>query len=371
MAHRSAGLVIIAGAAWWGIAYRSRATAVVAPVFRQVTAVGNLIEAALSPDGRSLAFITDTQGDRRLLTRDLAGGPSIELARGGQLHSPKWTRDGGRIHYLTADGGYLISRLGGTPQRAYGANRSAWSPDGSRVVWVSFTAPVFGFLSPDGARLAPSVTVAHARLLLGVDWQISSDRLLLYGLDEEGQAALWIGPSDGTGLRRLYSGAEPLGSARWSPTADVIYAFRARNSTSDLLAFDVPASGAAVPRVLAAGLPLSSAADLSADGRWLLTTRWEEHTNLWTVDLGGPEPKAAPVTSGTGTFSAPTLSPDGQWIAAVYHLDPRTASSRFRWVEESRCRSPPAPTGSRARRGRPTAGRSRTRRAATARGSSG
>ena len=46
----------------------------------------------------------------------------------------------------------------------------------------------------------------------------------------------------------------------------------------------------------------------------------EDHANLWTVDFSGPEPKAAPVTSGTGTFSAPTLSPDGQWIAAVYHL---------------------------------------------------
>ena len=312
--------VLIAGAAWWGIAHQSRATAAIAPVFRQVTAVGNLIDAALSPDGRSLAFITDTQGDRRLLTRDLAGGPSIELAHAEGLRSPKWTRDGAQIHYLTSDAGYLISRLGGTPQRSYSAGSSAWSPDGSRVVWASPSAPVFGFLRPDGARVGQFVTVPHARWLSGVDWQVSSDRLLLYGLDEEGQAALWIGPPDGTGLRRLYSGAEPLGSARWSPTTDVIYAFRARNSASDLLAFDVPASGAAVPRVLAAGLPPSDAADLSADGRWLLTTRGEEHANLWTVDLGGPEPKAAPVTSGTGTFSAPTLSPDGQWIAVVYHL---------------------------------------------------
>ena len=133
---------------------------------------------------------------------------------------------------------------------------------------------------------------------------------------------MWIGPSDGTGLRRVYSGGEPLASAHWSPTADVIYAFRARNAASDLLAFDVPASGTAVPRVLASGLPSSSAADLSADGRWLLATRGEGHTNVWTVDLSGPEPKAASVTSGTGTFSAPALSPDGQWIAAVYQLGP-------------------------------------------------
>ena len=338
--------MLIIGAAWWGIARQSRATATIAPVFRQVTSVGNLIDAALSPDGRSLAFITDTQGDRRLLTRDLAGGPSIELARGQGLQSPKWTRDGSQIHYGATDGGYLVSRLGGTPQRAYNAGMSAWSPDGSRVLWASPSAPVFGFLRPDDTRLGPSVTVAHARFLAGVDWQVSSDRLLLYGRDEEGRAGLWIGPSDGTGPRRIYSGAEPIGSARWSPTADVIYAFRVRNSASDLLAFDVPASGAAVPRVLASGLPSSGAADLSVDGRWLLTTRGEAHANLWTVDFSGPEPKAVPLTSGTGTFSAPALSPDGQWIAAVYqlgiHVHDRQDSCGWRRASAAHVRCHPA-----------------------------
>ena len=311
--------VLIAGAAWWGVAHQSRATAVVAPVFRQVTAVGNLIDAALSPDGRSLAFITDTQGDRRLLTRDLAGGPSIELARAEGLRSPKWTRDGAQIHYITSDAGYLISRLGGTPQRAYAAGISAWSPDGSRVLGASPSAPVFGFLTPDDARIGQSDRSARALAARRRLAALVRSAAALRG--ERGRSGGAVDrPVYGTGLRRIYSGAEPLGSANWHPTADVIYAFRPRNSASDLLAFDVPASGCGGASCARVRPSTERWVELSADGRWLLTTRGEEHANLWTVDLSGTEPKAKPVTSGTGTFSTPTVSPDGQWIAAAYRL---------------------------------------------------
>ena len=181
--------VLIAGAAWWGIAHQSRATAAIAPVFRQVTAVGNLIDGALSPDGRSSAFITDTQGDRRLLTRDLAGGPSIELAHGGD----SIVRNG---LAMAADPlPHRRRRISHSRLRRHAAAlllRESVGMVARRIARggsTSTSTPVFGFLSPDGTRLAPSVTVAHARWLFGVDWQsVRSAALVRIGRGKSGGA---------------------------------------------------------------------------------------------------------------------------------------------------------------------------------------
>jgi eukaryotic-like serine/threonine-protein kinase len=311
-------LVAAVGFTWWRVAHRAE-NAPLEMSFRQITSLGNVVDAALSPDGRSLTFVTDTQGDRRLLMRDVAGGPTIELARGPGLTFPVWTRDGAEIHYASTTGGFLVARLGGAPRKSFGFRPFMWSPDGSQVATSSVSAPVFSILGADGHRIGDFRRVEHARFLEGIDWHLKSNRLLLFGFDEQEQSSIWIATPDGKSIRRVFSAPEYLQSAVWNPTADVIYAFKVRNFASDLIALPVPDGGSAIPRVLASGLPLSTMSGISADGSVLLQVRGLITTNLWTVDLSGP-PVNRPVTSGTGFFSDPDVSPDGRWIAAVFKL---------------------------------------------------
>ena len=317
-------LVFGAGLTWWTVGHRTEDTPLDLS-FRQITSLGNVIEAALSPDGRSLAFVTDTQGDRRLMMRDLAGGPTIELARGPGLMFPMWTRNGAEIHYGTRGGGFLISRLGGAPRKSFGFLPFTWSPDGSQMATASISAPFFSIGPTDGRRPTGGVKVERARFLEGIDWHLKSNRLLLLGLDEQDQSCIWIATPDGKNIRSVFSGPEHIHSAVWNPTADVIYAFRVRNLSSDLIALAVPDEGSATPRVLASGLPLGKLSGISADSNALLQVRGTITTNLWAVDLNGPQPVNRPVTSGTGFFSDPDLSPDGRWIAAVFNLGSKTS----------------------------------------------
>ena len=320
-----AGAVAVAlGLTWWAVTHRTE----VAPSelsFRQITSLGNVVEAALSPDGRSLAFVTDTQGDRRLMMRDLAGGPTIELAHGAGLTFPVWTRDGAEIHFATTNGGSLVSRLGGESRKSFGYRPFTWAPDGSQIATASISAPVFLIATSDGRRLTDFLRVDHARFLHGIDWHLKSNRLLLFGFDEQDQSSVWIATPDGKSVRRVFSGPEYIESAFWNPTADVIYAFRVRNLSSDLIALTVADGGSVTARVLAAGLPLSTMSGISADSSALLQVRGVISTNLWALDLSGPQPLNRRVTSGTGFFSDPDISPDGRWIAAVFKLGSKTA----------------------------------------------
>jgi eukaryotic-like serine/threonine-protein kinase len=315
-------LVVAAGLTWWTVTRSTDPPLELS--FQQITSLGNVIEAALSPDGRSLAFVTDAQGDRRLMMRDLAGGPALELARGSGLTFPVWTRDGAEVHFATIDGGFLVSRLGGATRKSFRFRPFTWSPDGTQVATASVSAPVFAVVAADGRRLGDFRPVEHARFLHGIDWHLKSNRLLLFGLDEQDQSSVWIATPDGKQARRVFSGPERIQSAFWNPTMDVIYAFRVRNLSSDLIALTVADGGPATARLLAAGLPLSTMAGISADGSALLQVRGVLTTNFWALDLSGRQPVNRRVTSGTGFFSDPNISPDGRWIAALFKLGSKT-----------------------------------------------
>jgi TolB protein len=63
------------------------------------------ISPALSPDGRSMAFITRTGGAFRLQLMDLGSGAVTALSDGGQDESPSFAPNGRLIVYASRQGG--------------------------------------------------------------------------------------------------------------------------------------------------------------------------------------------------------------------------------------------------------------------------
>lgn len=115
-----------AGLAWW-LRGRSLPKASNAPVqFERLTDFYGMEESpALSPDGKSVAFVSDSTGSREIWIRLLAGGPPLQLTHEEGDHlGPRWSPDSASLFYYTPPASrgsqatvWEISALGGTPRR--------------------------------------------------------------------------------------------------------------------------------------------------------------------------------------------------------------------------------------------------------------
>jgi Tol biopolymer transport system component len=96
------------------------------------------------------------------------------------------------------------------------------------------------------------------------------------------------------------------------------------NEAAELVALDTSAQDPK-PRVLLSGLPegarpnddLDPSLSIASDGRSMLMVRGTTGANLARLDLSRPTEAVHRITSGTGSFLQPRISPDGHWIAAT------------------------------------------------------
>ncbi len=109
---------------------------------------GKVSLAAISPDGRYVAYVQRDQG-RSLWVRQLATGSSVQLIppQAGFFETPSFTPDGNYIYYaysvdgsLNAQSLYSIPTLGGTPRKmpVVPIGGIGFSPDGRRIAYVSY-----------------------------------------------------------------------------------------------------------------------------------------------------------------------------------------------------------------------------------------
>jgi Tol biopolymer transport system component len=104
----------------------------------------------LSPDGRSLVFTADVQGQRQLFLvarrSDSTWGAARQLTTGGGW-AGRWAPDGHAIVYCRPDGLWLIPPAGGDPRQLLSLSISPtmpapelaeWSPDGRTIYFKAF-----------------------------------------------------------------------------------------------------------------------------------------------------------------------------------------------------------------------------------------
>jgi serine/threonine protein kinase/WD40 repeat protein len=258
---------------------------------------------ALSPDGKMVAFVAETEaGQQKLFVSRVSGGGRIQLTHDeAREEHPRFSPDGERIAFARRRSDVptpeicVIPTLGGdTTIVTAGAIDPTWSPDGKRLA----------FVQRDGADGVLVVATAAAD---------GSDRRVV--LRADGQYPF-------------------LHSPAWSPDASRIVLVRSTGGAAGEL-WAVPASGGAPARL--SNDPAGTAADdpvFVPDGRGVIySSNRGGAGNLWFLPLdGGP---AVQLTTGPGPDDSPSVARDGtvaflnsRWRNALLVHDLRAGDTR-------------------------------------------
>jgi serine/threonine protein kinase/Tol biopolymer transport system component len=153
-AWAGAGSLLVVALVIVGMWQMSRRTVADAPApaagslkLQRLTASGNVLNAAISPDGRYVAHVArDSQGMFSVKVRQVATGSEVEIIEPSDrnIFGLAFSPDGNYIYYLRPDAPgltnrwlYVIPALGGTPRKVLFNADSApsFSPDGKQLVF--------------------------------------------------------------------------------------------------------------------------------------------------------------------------------------------------------------------------------------------
>ncbi len=323
----------------------------------QVTSSAGLdINPAFSPDGKSLAYASDRTGSFEIYVRPLlAGAREIQITNDGARNlQPVWSPGGESLAYVskTKGGIWVVPSLGGVPRRLTDfGSAPAYSPDGS---WIAFQAdPVndvsagaFPALPPSTIWLVPATGGKPTRITEpGVpggghgspSWSPDGVRIVFVTYIRPG-SEMWTVDRDGKDLRVVTRSLPYIFDPVFAPDGRSLYFSSAGRVASSLgiSLWNIPvsrktgvATGEAI-ELLNFGTSAVRQISVSRDGRKLAMSAISTASNLWSLPMtdGVPgEPSA--LTRGTGRNSRPVFSPDGKKIAYSYW---RTGGNNDLWL---------------------------------------
>jgi len=202
-----------------------------------------------------------------------------------------------RAMFSASDTGTLVYQSG---EASTGWNLVWWGRDGKQMDAIAQSSRYIGpSLSPDGTRLAVTVFVGN-----------------------QGIADIWVFDlARATRTRLTFSTGVTtnanLGGATWTPDSKTIFYTTVANGVFQIYA--KAADGSSSERlVLESADATAYTSSVSPDGRYLVyerrLNRNETADHIWALPLSG-DGKPFPVVQDAFDERAPTVSPDGKWLA--------------------------------------------------------
>ncbi len=287
----------------------------------KVTHNGKSVAAAISPDGRRVAYVVDDTGQQSLWVTQVAIANHVQLVPPAEVryHGLTFSPDGDWVYYLRGGSLHRVPVLGGASQPVLGdVDRPiTFSPDGAR----------FAFIREDLARGESELLLANAD---GGGLHKLGARVLPfhYRFAAWSPDGRWIacsaGGEDGrrsttVTLVHPESGAErPLASRHWVAAGQLAWS----GDGVVVAAQDGPFSGAQIWHV---SYPTGEArpithdlmdyryASVASDGRKLATVQRSRMANVW-IAADDDAARARPITSGAGQNVLAQWTPDGRIV---------------------------------------------------------
>jgi eukaryotic-like serine/threonine-protein kinase len=321
-----AGAAIVAALAWW----ITRSSTPAMMHFSAVTSfAGVQAQPALSPDGRSVAFVSNRDGHYNVYVGLVRGGELVQITHDAALKvRPSWSSDGSTLAYAQLnDFGTMdiweVPALGGSPRKVVlNATDPTWTPDGHVLVYLNTTDAQIWASGVQGEN--PHVLVHTLPTYMGAEPRVSPDgRMVAFAARGLGAAPYGeLGIADvSSGKFRLLTHDFALAlSPAWSPDSRSIYFPSSRGGTLNIWKIGADGSGL---RQVTAGEGDDAEIDVSTDGKRLVFATMRLNIGLSRFDTQAKvgESNVRGLTSDPARNEfGPAYSPDGAHIAFFTNL---------------------------------------------------
>ena len=321
--------------------------------FRAVTNFGGVqAQPALSPDGRSVAFVSNRDGDYNIYVGLVSGeGNLVQVTDGNHAKArPCWSPDGTTIAYARLnDWGrwdiWQVPALGGTPRRLIpNAADPAWSRDGELLAYANLATGTIWVSDSEGQnarQLTPVGPTGYgpAGLPTGYGFHDAEPRFspngreLAYVIRTAGPyGELMLLDLDSGQVRQLTHDSALALSPAWSP--DGLHVYFASSRGGALNVWKTATRGGDLEQITA-GQGDDAQPDVSFDGSRLVFATYREHIGIAQMDLdAGPGTQSTRLTSDPARNAfAPVYSPDGARIA--YFSNYKGVENEAVWVADA------------------------------------
>ncbi len=332
---------------------------------RRLATAGNVIGAAISPDGSHIAYVANDAGQQSLWTREVAGASNIRIVGPGLAldTDPTFSPDGNYIYYRVIDTKttrndlYRIPASGGDAEKLIVDIDSpvTFSPDGKRLAFTRNNNPVVGqgnllttnvdgtdervvstrelpnaLFSPAWSPVAyPSGEVRRVTNDLNFYTSVSltADSHTMAVVQRAVQSDIWVSPAlTASEARAITSEAgKDYGSQglAWTPDDKLICA---SNASGNLDLWMIDGGGSGVPKQLTANAGQNYDPAVTRDGRYIVFVSDRAGSrNLWRINIDGSNPLR--LTTGRNDHF-PSCSPDSKWV--IYN-SPSTSTPTTLW----------------------------------------